>query len=454
MTRNGQNASDKRPNVLFLFADDQRFDTIQALGNDAIITPTLDALARNGTAFTHTHIMGSTLGAVCVCSRASLITGRGLFGHDNLPLRSREKLPEDLALWPEVMRQAGYRTFATGKWHNTVEAYHRGFADGGNIFFGGMSNHLEVPIHDFDPTGEYSKESTRIGAKFSSELFSDAAVGFLQNYKDDKPFFMYVSYTAPHDPRMAPKQYADMYDPAAIPTPANFMPEHPFDNGEMKIRDEKLAPWPRTPEIVREHIAAYYAMITHLDAQMGRVLDALEKSRCADNTIVIFSGDNGLAVGQHGLLGKQNLYEHSLRVPLVISGPGMPEGERRDALCYLHDLFPTVCELTGIPVPGSVESESLVPLISGKKQKLRESVFGAYKDIQRTVRDDRYKLIEYSVDGTHTTQLFDVSADPWEVNNLADDPEHANDVARLRKELAEWQEREDDPLAGKWPSGE
>ncbi len=454
MTRDGQNASDKRPNVLFLFADDQRFDTIQALGNDAIITPTLDALARNGTAFTHTHIMGSTLGAVCVCSRASLITGRGLFGHDNLPLRSREKLPEDLALWPEVMRQAGYRTFATGKWHNTVEAYHRGFADGGNIFFGGMSNHLEVPIHAFDPTGEYAKESTRIGAKFSSELFSDAAVGFLQNYKDDKPFFMYLSYTAPHDPRMAPKQYADMYDPAAIPTPANFMPEHPFDNGEMKIRDEKLAPWPRTPEIVREHIAAYYAMITHLDAQMSRVLDALDNSGCADNTIVIFSGDNGLAVGQHGLLGKQNLYEHSLRVPLVISGPGIPEGERRDALCYLHDLFPTVCKLTGIPVPRSVESESLVPLISGKKQKLRQSIFGAYKDIQRMVRDDRYKLIEYCVEGTKTVQLFDVSDDPWEVNNLADNPEHANDVARLRKELAEWQEREDDPLAGKWPSGE
>jgi arylsulfatase A-like enzyme len=331
-----------------------------------------------------------------------------------------------------------------------VEAYARGFTQGASIFFGGMSNHLQVPVHDFDPSGRYPKDASHIGAKFSSELFSDAAIEFLRGYAGDAPFFMYVSYTAPHDPRMAPQQYADMYKPDAIPVPESFMPEHPFDNGEMSIRDEKLAPRPRTPEVVREHIAAYYAMITHLDAQMGRVLQALEETGRADDTIVIFSGDNGLAVGRHGLLGKQNLYEHSLRVPLVLSGPGIFRGERRDGLCYLHDLSPTVYELASIPVPESVESTSLVPLITGKRPRLRNTLFGAYKDIQRMVRDDQYKLIEYSVKGTRTTQLFDLAVDPSELNNLAGDTHYAAHVARLRRELAQWQKQEDDPLADEW----
>ncbi|MFQ5808063.1 MAG: sulfatase-like hydrolase/transferase [Armatimonadota bacterium] len=452
MTNSGPRTSGKRPNVLFLFADDQRFDTINALGNADVITPTLDALAERGTALPHAHIMGSTLGAVCVCSRASLITGRGLFRAGELPLRGGPEALEGLAIWPEVMQHAGYATFGTGKWHNAVEAYARGFTHGGNIFFGGMSNHLEVPIHDFNPAGEYPKEASYTGGKFSSELFSDAAVEFLSSYTGEEPFFMYVSFTAPHDPRMAPKEYADRYKPDALPVPENFMPEHPFDNGEMRIRDEKLAPWPRTPEIVREHLAAYYAMITHLDAQMGRVLRTLEETGHGDDTIVIFAGDNGLAVGQHGLMGKQSLYEHSVRVPLIISGPGIPAGERRDGLCYLHDVFPTVCELAHIAVPESVDSRSLVPLITGSEGKLRDSVYGAYKGIHRMVRDDRHKLIEYSVKGTRTTQLFDLSADPWEINNLADDPEHAAHVARLREELGKWQKAEDDPLADKWPS--
>ncbi|MGD8239353.1 MAG: sulfatase-like hydrolase/transferase, partial [Armatimonadota bacterium] len=206
MANSRPRASGKRPNVLFLFADDQRFDTINALGNADVITPTLDALAERGTALTHAHIMGSTLGAVCVCSRASLITGRGLFRAGELPLRGGPEALEGLAIWPEVMRQAGYATFGTGKWHNAVEAYARGFTHGGNIFFGGMSNHLAVPTHDFNPAGEYPKEASYKGGKFSSELFSDAAVEFLGSYTDEEPFFMYVSFTAPHDPRMAPKE--------------------------------------------------------------------------------------------------------------------------------------------------------------------------------------------------------------------------------------------------------
>ena len=434
-----------RPNVLFVFTDDQRFDTIEALGNEQIKTPWMDELARRGVTFSRAQIMGSYTAAVCIASRSMMLTGRTLF-------RAPQQVPIENALWPAVMRENGYRTYSTGKWHNDAGAFARGFDRGDKIFFGGMSNHLQVPVHDFDPGGDYPKEKSYIGKKFSSELFSDAAVEFIRRYEDDKPFFAYVSYTAPHDPRMAPSKYDDMYDRARIAVPDNFVPKHPFDNGEMTIRDEVLAPFPRTPEIVREHIAAYYAMITHLDDQIGRVMTALEESGHADNTIVIFAGDNGLAVGQHGLLGKQNLYDHSVRVPLSISGPGLPAGTVCDADCYLLDIFPTICEMTGIPIPDTVEGLSLLPVVRGETQRLRDSMFFAYMSCQRAVRDERFKYVQYDVEERKTVQLFDMDADPAETNNLADDTEHAGDVERLRDQLADWQKAVDDPLAGQWPA--
>ena len=427
------------PNILFLFTDDQRFDTIRALGNEDIITPNMDALVRDGTTFTHACIMGSMSGAVCMPSRAMLMSGRTLF-----------HVPHNLAdtvTFPEILHGTGYTTFGTGKWHNGPASFARSFTCGAKIFFGGMSNHLKVPVNDFDPTGAYPKEKRYVGRKFSSELFTDVTVDFLRQYDDNAPFLAYVPYTAPHDPRMPPEDYAKMYDPRKIPVPKNFMPEHPFDNGEMKIRDEKLAPWPRTPEIVQRHIADYYGMITHLDAQIGRILAALKETGHADNTIIVFAGDNGLAVGQHGLMGKQNLYDHSIRVPLIIAGPGIPKGRRTDALYYLLDLFPTLCDLIGLPIPESVEGHSLTPIIMGQKQKARDNLFFAYKGIQRAIRDEEYKLIEYTVEGASTTQLFHLKNDPWEINNLSADPDYASRLARLREEMVRWQKEVDDPMA-------
>ncbi len=237
-----------------------------------------------------------------------------------------------------------------------------------------------------------------------------------------------------------------MYNPAEIALPQNFMSEHPFDNGELKIRDEQLAPWPRTPEIIRQHIVDYYAMITHLDVHIGRVLTALDETSQADNTIIIFAGDNGLAIGQHGLMGKQNLYDHSVRVPLVISGPGLPQGQRSDALCYLLDIFPTLCDLLDLPIPASVEGKSLAPIINEEQETLRDTLFFAYKHYQRAVSDNRYKLIEYFVEGSRTTQLFDRAEDPWEINNLSADSDYSSHLTRLREELSRWQERVGDPL--------
>jgi len=434
-------ATRDRPNILFFFTDDQRFDTIQALGCTDIATPNLDGLVARGTSFRNAYIMGGTCGAVCMPSRAMLMTGRTLFHLDD----RGQTIPEDHVMLPEALRQDGYSTFGTGKWHNSPAAYARCFTDGGMVFFGGMDDHWNVAACDFDPDGEYPQEARRRRkGTHSSELFSDEAVRFLSEHQGDAPFFMYVAYMAPHDPRTMPRKYLDMYDPAEIPLPENFLPEHPFDNGELAVRDEKLAAFPREPDEIRQHLAEYYAMITHADAEMGRVLDALRESGHSEDTIVVFAGDNGLALGRHGLMGKQNMYEHSVHVPLVMSGPGIPEGEERPARCYLLDIYPTLCEMSGTPIPDSVEGKSLVPVLEDPALVGRETLLFAYRDLQRSVSDGRHKLIEYVVDGVRTTQLFDLQADPLEMHDLAGDRARSGQVEEFRGKLRVWRDELDD----------
>ena len=435
-------AQAKRPNILFLFADDQSYATLHAVNNPEVRTPNMDKLIRRGTLFTRAGIMGGTVGAVCAPSRAMLMTGQTLFHVDQSIVRPKAGA-RPFTMFPEQLKAEGYETFLTGKWHNGESLVNRAFSTGANIFFGGMADHLATPVSPYDATGKYDKSLRATGAKFSTELFSDSAIAFIQNAKRDKPWLCYVAYTSPHDPRMAPQPYADQYPPAQIKVPENFAPEHPFDNGEMKVRDEALAPWPRTPRIVQEHRAAYYAMITHLDAQIGRVLEALEASGQASNTIVVFAADNGLAVGQHGLFGKQNMYEHSMRVPLVIGGPGLPQGKRSEALVYLLDLYPTLCDLTGTKADATVEGKSLAPILRGRQTKVRDSMFHAYRHFQRAVKDDRWKLILHNVSGKLTTQLFDLRTDPLERKNLADaEPSRVRTLTELMKK---WMKETDDP---------
>ncbi|MDE0485159.1 MAG: sulfatase-like hydrolase/transferase [Candidatus Poribacteria bacterium] len=436
-----------RPNVLFMIADDHRWDAIAGMGDPTVKTPTMDSLMERGTNFRQTHIMGSLSGAVCVPSRAAVLTSASLFRS------GANQINRDYAVWPQVMREAGYRTFFSGKWHNDRQTFVDSFDDAAKIFFGGMGNQYKVPVFDFDPTGAYPKDARYIGDKFSSTLFTDSAVEFIENYDQTDPFFLYLSFTSPHDPRTPPGEYATMYKPEDVPVPENFLPEHPFDNGEMRIRDEMLAEFPRTPEIVQQHIADYYGMITSQDAEMGRVIQTLEEKGHLDNTIVIYTADHGLAVGQHGLFGKQNLYSHSIRVPSIFAGPGVPEGVTVDALTYLYDVFPTVCDLTEVDCPDTTEGCSLVPLMEGCVDTVRATVFAAYKDIHRSISDGRWKLIRYYVSketgkGTDYIQLFDLEQDPWETTNLVDLPEHADLVRSLAADMEMWQTETDDFMKG------
>ena len=434
------------PNFLFLIADDHRHNAIGSLGNPAVHTPTLDALAAAGTALTSTYIMGSTSNAVCMPSRAMLLTGRSLFrvfapNPDGL---SPYPMDAEIPTFPQLLRTAGYRTYGVGKWHNERELYARSFDAGGSIFFGGMSDHDAVPLHDFDPNGVYPPEAVSIGNGFSTEIFVDTAIRLLNEHPADQPFCMYTAFTSPHDPRTPPAEVAAKYPPADIKLPSNFARMHPFDNGHLHGRDESLAAHPRDPDEVRRHIADYYGMISHLDAQIGRLLDALQAAGLADDTIVVYTADHGLAVGQHGLLGKQNVYDHSLRVPLIFRGSGIPAGQRLEGLCYLHDLFPTILNLAGVEVPPGCEGVSLVPALEGQETGTRQAVFAAFQggqDLapdesrQRMVRRGDLKLIETCMAGRTLLQLFNLADDPWESRNLADDPAHAGRLAEMRRLL-------------------
>ena len=432
----------EQPNILILFADDQRPDTIAAHGNPYIRTPNLDRLVAQGYSFRRAYCMGAQGGAVCVPSRAMLNTGKSFF---RIPMTM-----EGQTTLGQLLGDNGFSTFATGKWHNGRESWLRSFQSGRSVMLGGMSNHVKVPIRDLGADGDLTP--VREGVRFSSTLFADAAIDFLRNHGEERPFFAYVAFTAPHDPRNPPPKYRRMYYRNPPPLPPNFAPQHPFDNGHMSGRDENLGPWPRTELVVGDQLAEYYGLITHLDSQVGRILRELESGPHAENTIVVYTADHGLAVGSHGLLGKQNVYEHSMGAPLVFSGPGIPEGGESSTFCYLLDIFPTLCSLVGVDPPPGIDGLDLSPVWKGEVASLRDSVFTSFRDLMKAVRDHRWKLIRYpKVDHT---QLFDMEADPHETTNLAGDPSQEGRVAELTGLMREWQARVGDnhPLVVQDPS--
>lgn len=427
-----------RPNVLFLFADDQRADTIAAHGNPHLKTPHLDSLARAGVSFRRNYVFGGNSGAVCIPSRAMLHTGKTWFGLDTQRLEGEK-------LMPELFGENGYTTFATGKWHNGQPSWLRAFQQGESVMFGGMSNHEKVPLHDRGPDGKMI--GPRTGEKFSTELFADAAIKFLEQHDAQagaKPFFCYVAFTAPHDPRQPPPGFPADYR-TRPPLPPNFLPQLPFDNGAMNGgRDENLGAWPRTEAMIRDQLAEYYAMMQHLDAQIGRILATLRRRGFGDNTIIVYAADNGLALGSHGLLGKQSVFEHSTRTPFIIGGPGVPRGKSSEAFTYLFDIFPTLCELTGIAAPAGLFGQSVRPLWDGSKPRLRETVFLPYLQVQRAIRDERWKLICYPKLGF--SQLFDLQSDPHETKSVYDDPKNAAHIDRLFAAMQAWQQKVGDTL--------
>ena len=460
-------ATAEKPNVLFIFADDQAFDTIAALGNDEVETPNLDRLVQRGTTFTHAYNMGSWSGAVCVASRHMLNTGRFIWeaqqesnrlgGGGKAKKEGNAKPVENFQqrnlMWSQLMGAAGYDTYFSGKWH--VRAKAEEIFDFVRNVRPGMPNQTPQgynrPLPDKpDPWSPFDPkfEGFWKGGKHWSEVLADDAEEFLRAAaKKQDPFFMYLAFNAPHDPRQAPKEFVDKYPVDEVKVPASYLPEYPY-NEVMKsgrgLRDEKLAPFPRTEHSVRVHRQEYYAIITHMDVQIGRMLDALEASGKADNTWIFFSADHGLGVGHHGLMGKQNMFDHSVRVPLIVAGPGVAAGAKKEGAVYLQDIMATTLELAESDNTAHVDFKSLLPILEGEREENYSAVYGAYLDAQRSVVADGYKLILYPKDAV--VLLFDLKKDPLEMNNLAKDSAQKDRLKALFSSLLKLQEQNGDSL--------
>ena len=433
-----QKQNERAKNVLIIYSDDHSYHALGAAGNKEISTPNLDKLAKSGLMFTQAHVMGGHQGAICIPSRAMLLTGRYV---NRLP-SDGSTIPDSLVSIPELLREKGYNTYHTGKWHSDKSSHSRMFSGGGDIFFGGMhfpefGGQEHPTVYLFDSTGVYDEKRKRISDTYSTTLYAENAIQFLSSSTaKSNPFFCYVAFTSPHDPRTPPEKFLRMYDPTKISLPANFLSEHPFDNGDLNVRDEQLLPVPRDPDAIKKDIALYYGMVSEMDAQVGRILEALEKNGLVENTLIVFAGDNGLAMGQHGLLGKQNLYEHSIRVPMILSGPGVPINKQTDGFTYLSDITPTLIDYLALNRPSSVEGISLMPVFMDPSRKVRSSIYNVYGHWSRSIKtEDGFKMILYNVDGVTTTQLFNLKNDPLEITDLSKDPMYIEKMLQMRELL-------------------
>jgi arylsulfatase A-like enzyme len=407
-------ATPSHPNVLIVVADDLRADCVGALGDGRVRTPNLDSLVTRGFAFRNAYCLGANQGAVCTPSRNMLLSGQAYFRW------KKNFAPATGPSLPAAFKSAGYVTYRDGKAHNVATAI--------NALF----DHNQSLADDQQErtSGEPGHTIVNRAIQFLEQRPKHTAGG------TPKPFCMLLEFEAPHDPRVADPKYLAQYERDKIALPKNYLPVHPFDNGEMTVRDEQLAPWPRTEEETRRQLHEYYAVISGFDFHIGRLLATLDRLQLRDDMLIVFLSDHGLAIGSHGLMGKQNLYEVGMKAPLVFCGPGVPHGQS-DALVYLYDILPTVCELAEVKIPADEDGKSLAPIIAGKGDRVRDSLFMAYRDVQRAVRDDRWKLIRYpKVD---RTQLFDLRNDPDEIHNLAADPAHADRIKQLTHKLQAWQ---------------
>jgi arylsulfatase A-like enzyme len=467
---------EKKPNVVLIFTDDLTYKAIGALGNTQVKTPNIDQLYSEGTSFSHAYNMGSWSGAVCTASRSMLISGMSVWranGH-----RQKWIAGDSTALnttWPKLMEQAGYETYMTGKWHvdapadvifnhsvhirpgmpkdavnhpELMKEYKEGAPRYPKIMPAGYNRPLSLQDTSWSPSDK-SRYGFWEGGKHWSEVLKDDAVSYIHEAsKKDNPFFMYLAFNAPHDPRQSPQKYLDMYPVDDIIIPANFREDYDF-HGEIGVgpglRDEALAPFPRTELAIKTHLREYYALITHLDEQIGGILAELKVKGLDENTYIFFTADHGLAVGSHGLLGKQNMYDHSIRVPLLVKGPTIPKGQTIDNDVYLQDIMASALEISGQKKPEFIEFNSLLPLAKNEtKEGSLNTVYGAYLNLQRMVRKDGYKLIVYPK--ANTIKLFDLKNDPDEMHDISKAPENQAKVKKLFSALKGLQDQFEDEL--------
>lgn len=444
----------KRPNILFIIADDQSpFDFKMYNPDSTLDSPVIDSLAKDGLVFDGAYHMGSYSGAVCNPSRHMVMTGRTLWNVKNL--KTLEGWDVSKHSMAGIFNNAGYDTMRTCK--------------NGNSY------------NDANAQFTVRKDATKRGgtAASGSAWHAEQVLNYLSEReasKDEDPFLIYYGFSHPHDVRDGTPELLAKYgatnhsdpknlpaaNPKQPPLPINYLNGHPFPDGHPGLRDEVSVRgvWKNRDErTMRNEIGRQFACSENIDIQVGRVLKKLEAMGELDNTYIFYTSDHGMAIGRHGLQGKQNLYEHTWRVPFIVKGPGVKVG-RVQGNIYLLDVLGTLCDLTGVKAPDTVQSRSFRSVLEGKQSKVREVLYGAYcggtKPGMRSVRKGDWKLIKYDViDSTvRETQLFNLAQNPHEfiaqhskgaLTDLAEDPKYAGKLAEMEALLLDEMRRLSDP---------
>lgn len=477
----GPSTSPSKPNVLFIFIDDLAYDALHYQGNQVVQTPNMDRLAAGGVNFTNAYNMGSWSGAVCTASRSMLISGLSVW-RTNEHRKKWQGEVDSVAVgntWGKLMEKRGYDTYMTGKWHVDLPAdqvfqevrnvrpgmprdnwnqgegfskrhstYKAGQITYNELMGFGYNRPLSLTDTAWNPT-DTANGGFWEGGKHWSEVVKDDALVFAEKAsQSDNPYFMYLAFNAAHDPRQSPQEYLDLYPLESIKLPENYQENYYLQNEigvGYTLRDEALAPFPRTEHAIKVHLQEYYALITHLDIQIGQVMDGFEKKGLLENTLVILTADHGLAMGSHGLMGKQNMHEHSIRVPFILNGRGIPSGVIDNTDVYLQDAMATALDATGEGVPSFVEFHSLLPIANGAQVNLKkDGVYGAYLNKQRMIRKDGFKLILYPT--VKESLLYDLSEDPFEKTDISDEPGMETTKKKLFLDLKKLQKQLDDTL--------
>ena len=451
----------KRPNFLFVLVDDQSpldlkvYDT-----NSNLDTPTINNLAAEGMVIESARHMGAMVGAVCTPSRHMIMSGRTLWSLPSLQSYTNPNPPENLQTNTigAIFNRAGYSTMRTCKKGNSYN----------------KANEQFTVVHDATKRG--GTEET--GSAWHGKQVLDY-LDTRDSIQDVNPFFIYFGFSHPHDTRDGTPELLDKYgavnftdenstppaNPKQPPLQDNYLLAHPFPHGHPELRDEERVSgvWKHRDEnTVRNELGREYACAENIDIQLNKVLERLEAMGELDNTYVIYTSDHGMSIGRHGLMGKQNLYEHTWRVPFIVKGPGIAAGSRKEGNFYLTDVLPTLCDLAAIEIPQTVQGKSFKPILDGKETSLRAVLYGAYaggtKPGIRTVKKGDWKLIKYDVlDGAvRETQLFNLAENPNEYlpehhktgemeTDLAENPEYAEKLAEMEALLLEQMVVHNDP---------
>ncbi len=448
-------ASEKRPNLLFILVDDQSPLDLKLYNPQSTLeTPNLDKLAAQGMVFDGAYHMGSFSGAVCMPSRHMIMSGRTVWHLPPAPWGAKTSPPAlEQQTIPAVFNRAGYATMRTCKMGNSYEAANKLFTVRLDATKRGGTDESGSPWHG-DRVMDYLQER--------------------ESSREAKPFLIYYGFSHPHDERdgrpellakYGASNHTDKANPPSShslqpPLPANYLMKHPFDMTHSDVRDEVAVSgvWQRRDEAsIRNEIGRQYACSENIDIQIGRVLKKLEVMGELENTYIIYTADHGMSIGRHGLMGKQNLYQHTWRVPFIVKGPGIAAGKRVEGNIYLLDVLATLCDLAGVKPPETNEGLSFKPVLEGRAQTIREVVYGAYsggsKPGMRAVKNGDWKLIRYEAPdrGVNEMQLFNLAENPDELlpehgrPNLAKDPKFADKLQEMQALLLAEMRRLDDP---------